>query len=72
MPFKGFNKCGRCRQRYPQSKLKIEIVEVGTFKEKRLKITCPHGHTWYSRSISADRYIRRQKEETQDGSHENI
>lgn len=71
MPFKGFNKCGRCRKNgrdsrnnlnlngvYCRSELEIEIVEVGEFKEKRLKVTCPFGHTWLSKSRSANRYIR--------------
>jgi len=68
VPFKGFNKCGRCRKAgrggiYPDSKLKLEIVEVDRSGGKRLKVTCPFGHTWLSESKSASRYIRNKESE---------
>ena len=70
MPFKGFNKCGRCRRNaklfqvgkdyykdgfgiYPRSELKIEIIDG-----RKMRITCPRGHTYISRSKSAFSYIR--------------
>ena len=62
MPFHGFNRCGRCRKMgrtlREYTPLTLEIVINKKFpQDKKLKVTCSYGHTWYSRSKSASRYI---------------
>ena len=65
MPYKGFGKCCKCEVIYSEGKLVFEIIEVGKYLIKQLKITCPKGHSWVSKSKYTYRKIYQTERETE-------
>jgi hypothetical protein len=68
MPFKGYTRCGRCRKMRrtltEYGPLTLEIITNKKYPgDKQLKVTCRYGHTWISKSKSANRYIRDKEKE---------